>query len=159
MLVESVLVVGSILLALAVDEWNEDREFEDLASRSLVNFEREIQQNRLRVEDVTLFHGGLRDVLANMDASGGAVPTTTIRNIMEGFQPALLVSTAWETAVATGALGYMDYDVVAGLSLTYNMQERLVTLNQSGLNDLLVGGFRRGKRICWSMRPTATCGS
>ena len=139
------LVVGSILLALALNEWNEDREFEDLASRSLVNFEREIQQNRLRVEDVTLFHAGLRDVLANMDASGGAVPTTTIRNIMEGFQPALLVSTAWETAVATGALGYMDYDVVAGLSLTYNMQERLVTLNQSGLNDLLVGGFRSGE--------------
>ena len=145
MLVESVLVVGSILLALALDEWKEDREFEDLASRSLVNFEREIQQNRLRVEDVTLFHAGLRDVLANMDASRGAVPTTTIRNIMEGFQPALLVSTAWETAVATGALGYMDYDVVAGLSLTYNMQERLVTLNQSGLNDLLVGGFRSGE--------------
>ena len=38
----------------------------------------------------------------------------------------------------------MDYDVVAGLSLTYNMQGRLVTLNQSGLNDLLVGGFRNG---------------
>ncbi len=106
-LVESLLVVGSILLALALDEWNEDREFEDLANRSLVNFEREIQQNRLRVEDVSLFHAGLRDVLANMDASGTAVPTTTIRNIMEGFQPAILVSTAWETAVATGALGYM----------------------------------------------------
>ena len=143
-LVESLLVVGSILLALALDEWNEDREFEDLASRSLVNFEREIQQNRLRVEDVSLFHAGLRDVLANRDASGTAVPTTTIRNIMEGFQPAILVSTAWETAVATGTLGYMDYDVVAGLSLTYNMQGRLVTLNQSGLNDLLVGGFRSG---------------
>ncbi len=145
MIVESLLVVGSILLALALDEWNEDREFEDLADRSLVNFEREIQQNRLRLEDVTLFHLGLRDVLANMDASGEPVPATTIRNIMEGFQPAILVRTAWETAVATGALGYMDYDVVAGLSLTYNLQERLVTLNRSGLNDLLVGGLRSGE--------------
>ena len=144
-LVESVLVVGSILLALALDEWNEDREFQDLAGRSLVNFEREIQQNRLRLEDVTLFHVGLRDVLANMDASAEPVPATTIRNIMEGFQPAILVSTAWETAVATGALGYMDYDVVSGLSLTYNLQDRLVTLNESGLNDLLVGGLRSGE--------------
>ena len=144
-LVESVLVVGSILLALALDEWNEGLEFQDLAERSLVNFGREIQQNRLRLEDVTLFHMGLRDVLANMDAGGEVVPTTTIRNIMEGFQPAILVSTAWETAVATGALGYMDYDVVAGLSLTYNLQDRLVTLNQSGLNDLLVGGLRSGE--------------
>jgi hypothetical protein len=65
--------------------------------------------------------------------------------MMEGFQPAILVSTAWETAVATGALGYMDYDVVSGLSLTYNMQERLVTLNRSGLNDILVGGLRSGE--------------
>ena len=144
-MVESVLVVGSILLALALDEWNEDREFEDLATRSLVNFEREIRQNRLRLEDATPFHVGLRDVLANMDAGSAAVPATTIRNILEGFQPALLVSTAWETAVATGALGYMDYEVVAGLSLTCNMQERLVTLNRSGMNDLLVGGFRSGE--------------
>ena len=97
------------------------------------------------MKDVTPFHVGLRDVLANMDAGGEDVPATTIRNILEGFQPALLVSTAWETAVATGALGYMDYDVVSGLSLTYNLQERLVTLNRSGMNDLLVGGFRSGE--------------
>jgi len=144
-LVESVLVVGSILLALGLDEWNEDREFQDLATRSLVNFEREIQQNRLRLEDATPFHVGLRDILANMDVGSAAVPATTIRNVLEGFQPALLVSTAWETAVATGALGYMDYEVVAGLSLTYSLQERLVTLNRSGMNDLLVGGFRSGE--------------
>ena len=144
-LVESVLVVGSILLALALDEWNEDREFEDLATRSLVNFEREIQQNRLRLEDVTPFHVGLRGLLTNMDSDDAEVPATAIRNILEGFQPALLVSTAWETAVATGALGYMGYDVVAGLSLTYSLQERLVTLNRSGLNDILVGGFRSGE--------------
>ena len=145
-LVESVLVVGSILLALALDEWSEEQDFQDLATLSLLNFEREIEQNRLRLEDVTPFHAGLRDVMANMDSSGGTVvPTNTIRNILEGFQPALLVSTAWETAVATGALGYMDYDVVAGLSLTYNLQERLVALNESGLNDLLVGGFRNAE--------------
>ena len=142
MFVESLLLVGSILLALAVDEWSEDREFHELANRSLTNFAREISQNRVRLEDVTLFHVGLRDVLANMKADDAAVPATTIRNIMDGFQPAILVNTAWETAVATGALGYMDYDVVAGLSLTYSLQERLVALNQSGLNDLLVAGFR-----------------
>jgi hypothetical protein len=144
MLVESLLVVGSILFALAVDEWSEEREYEELAERSLVNFDREIKQNRVRLDDVTLFHGGLRDVLSNMNASPSPVPATTIRNIMDGFQPAILVNTAWETAVATGALSYMDYDVVAGLSLTYGLQERLVAMSQSGLNDLLVEGFRGG---------------
>ena len=36
----------------------------------------------------------------------------------------------------------MDYEVVAGLSRTYNLQERLATLSRSGMNDLLMGGFR-----------------
>ena len=81
-LVESVLVVGSILLALALDEWNQDRDYQDLATLSLANFEREIQQNRLRLEDVTLFHAGLRDVLANMNASEDPVTATTIRNML-----------------------------------------------------------------------------
>ncbi len=145
MLVESVLVVGSILLALGLDRWAEDQDDQDLATLSLVIFEREIQQNRVRLEDVVLFHAGLRDVLANMDASGTAIPATTIRNMMDGFQPAILVNTAWETAVATGTLGYMDYDVVAGLSLTYNLQERLVALTQSGLNNLLLSGVSSGE--------------
>jgi hypothetical protein len=144
-LVESALVVGSILLALALDEWNEGQDYQDLATLSLVNFEREIQQNRLRLRDDIPFHVGLRDVLANLDAGGTAVSTATIRNILEGFQPAPLVSTAWETAVATGALGYMEYDVVAGLSRTYNLQERLAALSRSGMNDLLMGGFRSGE--------------
>ena len=81
-MVESLLVVGSILLALALDEWNEGQDYQDLATLSLVNFEREIQQNRLRLEDVTPFHVGLRDVLANMDAGGAAVPAATIRNVL-----------------------------------------------------------------------------
>ena len=135
-------MIGSILLALAVDEWSEDREYQEHANRSLANFEKEISHHRVRVEGVTLFHGGLRDVLAHMNTGGAAVPAATIRNIMDGFQPAILVNTAWETEVATGGLGYMEDDVVAGLSLTYGLQERLVALNQSGLNDLMVGGFR-----------------
>ena len=39
----------------------------------------------------------------------------------------------------------MDYEVVAGLSRTYNLQEQLTTLSRSGMNDLLMGGFRSGE--------------
>ena len=41
-LVESSFVVASILMALAVDEWAQNKEYEDLASQSLEIFEREI---------------------------------------------------------------------------------------------------------------------
>ncbi len=33
----------------------------------------------------------------------------------------------------------------AGLSRTYNLQEQLTSLSRSGMNDLLMGGFRSGE--------------
>jgi hypothetical protein len=143
-LVESVLVVGSILLALTMDNWAEDRENEELAQRSLINFEREVAQNLARLEDVTPFHAGLRSVLANLDESGLDGTSTTFRDVLEGFQPAILLSTAWETAVASGALSHMEFDIVSALSLTYGVQERLARLTDAGLSDLLMRGAPGG---------------
>ena len=145
MLLQSFLVVVSILFALWLDEWNEGQDFEELAERSLVSFEREIEQNKRRLEDVTPFHLGLRDVVGSMAAGGGATSLSTFRNIIDGFEPAILVNTAWETGVATGAVSHMDYDIVAGLSLTYGIQDRLNALNSSGLSDLLRGGLGSGE--------------
>lgn len=119
--VESVFVVGSILLALAVDEWAENRDFAQLADQSLGIFEQEIIQNRDRVEDVVPYHGGIRDILGQMMAT--PPPVIDLRRIMEGLQPPVLLNTAWETALATGALTHMDFEVVRAISLTYSIQE------------------------------------
>ena len=43
-LVESQFFAGGILMALAVDEWSENRDFAQLADQSLGIFEREIRQ-------------------------------------------------------------------------------------------------------------------
>ena len=120
-LVESVFVVGSILMALAVDEWSQNRDFAELADQSLGIFEREITQNRARMEDVAPYHQGIRDLLAQMRMMPEG--SMDVRSIMEGLTPPVLLSTAWETALATGALTHMDFEVVSALSLTYSIQE------------------------------------
>ena len=120
-LVESSFVVASILMALAVDEWAQNKEYEDLASQSLEIFEREIGQNRARLVDVGPYHGGIRDLLGQMaalDEEG-----LDVRPIVEGLESPVLLSTAWETALATGALTHMDFQTVSALSLTYSIQE------------------------------------
>jgi hypothetical protein len=50
-LLESFIVVFSILFALAVDEWKEESENRQLAEKSITVFEREIEQNMARLED------------------------------------------------------------------------------------------------------------
>jgi len=126
-MVESVFVVGSILVALAVDAWAENQGFAELADLSLGIFEQEILQNKARLEDGVPYHQGIRDLLSRRASEDG----TDVRGIMEGLEPPVLLSTAWETALATGALTHMDFDVVRALSLTYSIQEGFDTRSRS----------------------------
>jgi hypothetical protein len=128
-LIESVFVVFSILLALAVDEWAANRDFAELANQSLTTFEQEITTNRDRVEDGLPYHGGIRDLLGQMMLT--PPPVVDLRSIMEGLEAPVLLNTAWETALATGALTHMDFDVVRALSLTYSIQEGFTTRSRS----------------------------
>lgn len=128
-LVESVFVVLSILLALAVDEWAANRDFAELADQSLSIFEQEIVQNRDRVADGLPYHGGIRDLLGQMILT--PPPVVDLRSIMQGLEAPVLLNTAWETALATGALTHMDFEVVRALSLTYSIQEGFTTRSRS----------------------------
>ena len=128
-LVESVFMVFSILLALAVDEWAANRDFAQLADQSLTIFEQEITQNRDRVADGLPYHGGIRDLLTQMTIT--PPPVVDLRSIMEGLEAPVLLNTAWETSLATGALTHMDFDMVRALSLTYSIQEGFTTRSRS----------------------------
>jgi hypothetical protein len=122
MVVESMLIVLSILGALGVDQWRDGRHDSMVASQSLEIFEREIRSNQARLVDGVPYHAGLRDVVAGMAEDPNRA--VEVRSIVEGLEPAVLLSTAWETALATGALTHMDVETVSGLSLTYNLQQR-----------------------------------
>lgn len=137
-IVESVFVVASILLALAVDEWAQEREYAELADQSLAIFEREIRQNRARVDDAVPYHTGIRDFLGAMRVETTA--PSDLASIMEGLNAPVLLNTAWETSLATGALTHMEFEVVSALSLTYSIQE----------------GFENGARMD---RPRITTGN
>ena len=50
---------------------------------------------------------------------------------MEGLEPPVLLNTAWETALATGALTHMEFEVVSALSLTYSFQEGFTTRSRA----------------------------
>ena len=64
-LFESFLIVISILVALALDEWRDQRADDETVRQSLQNFVSEIRQNRARVEDAAPFNQGLKNVLAS----------------------------------------------------------------------------------------------
>jgi hypothetical protein len=133
---ESALIIVSILVALGLDEWREDRQDDEVVRHALSNFFIEIQQNRTSVDDATPFNEGLKNVLAGRYEGNDIGSVDEFVTMVESFVPAGLQSTAWETALATGALAKMDYTLVSALSLTYGLQNRYIEANRTGADEL-----------------------
>lgn len=110
--IEAVLVVLSVLLALALNSWRQSEINEDLATQSLRNFESEIRTNKAEVEEALSYHEMLIDTLqSGKPAQGIALKTAFIRD------------NAWETAQATQAVTYLNYDIVYQVSEVHDLQE------------------------------------
>ncbi len=135
-LFESALIVLSILFALGLDEWREDRQDEETVKLALSNFASEIQQNKARIEDMAPFNRGLRSVMRNRYQNEDINSVDEFVNMVESYTPVVLQSTAWETALATGSLAKMDYNLVSALSLTYSLQNRYQLASRAGMADL-----------------------
>ena len=136
-LIESALIVVSILVALALDEWRDERQDAEVVQQSLENFLIEIDQNKVRVEDAAPFNQGLHSVLTSYYMDDDLESVDEFVDMVESYSPAVLQSTAWDTALATGTLSKMDYNLVRVLSLTYGVQSRYQTTTVSGMNNLI----------------------
>jgi hypothetical protein len=136
-LFESFLIVISIMVALALDEWREDRQDAETVRQALLNFNSEIEQNKARIDDAAPFNRGLYNVLRNRYAEDDIATVDEFVNMAESYTPVVLQATAWETALATGSLAKMDYHLVSALSLTYNLQNRYQLATGSGMDALM----------------------
>jgi|GEM_PF-662599 len=141
-IIESMLIVFSILAALGVNEWQVARENDRRARQALAAFQREIEQNRARLATVSPVHQGLRDVLLRISDEGGLRTAEAFHQTvgMEPLRPPFVTSTVWETSLTTGAIPHIDFEVVNALSLTYSLQDRLAELSRSSMPTLARGG-------------------
>ena len=114
----------------------DSRHNRSVAKQSLEIFQDELCKNRGRIEYDLPFHMGLRDVVAGM--ADKPERAGEVRSMLEGLEPALLLNTAWETALATGALTHMEVKTVSGLSMTYSEQDRFMTVTGEGIPRLLL---------------------
>jgi len=136
-LFESALITVSILLALGLDEWRDNQQDQETIEQAMSNFLREIRQNKSRVDDAAPFNRGLHDVLDRRHQDGDVTSTSEFIDIVESYNPIVLPSTAWETALATGSVTKMEYNLVSALSLTYGLQNSYQQTSRNGMSELM----------------------
>ena len=126
-LIESALIVFSILLALAVNEWVDARKQAALTDRALHAIRDEISGNAQRIRDVRAYHKTLAtesnraDTLHLVHAYADfqrAVPS------WRGFHNPELDATAWQSALTLGVVPNIGFDTIRTLSRLYLLQSK-----------------------------------
>lgn len=121
LLLEAVLIIFAVLVALAVDEWNDGRELRTQVERAGAAVEAEIRANRDELHSsgptVQALHDSVAAGVARL-RGGGRIESTHLGAELPEFSNA-----AWETARVTGVVAHMDYPRVLEVARLYQTQE------------------------------------
>jgi hypothetical protein len=129
---EVALISTGVFLGLAGEQWRENARHRELAEGSLRRFRAEFRANRAEVmrvkdrhakeeKDLEVYfntHGD--ELLAHLVDLRKPIPSPVPDNVTDsaGFNYA-----AWDLALATQSLAYLDPDLVASMSSTYRLQQ------------------------------------
>jgi hypothetical protein len=119
---EVALITTGVFLALLGDEWRENREHRALAQTSLRRFQTEIRANRSALAGVIDYHAATRKSLAAFFESNRPRTPEAFDVQFRGLGPVFFEQTAWDLALATQSLAYIDADLAFALSRAYTVQ-------------------------------------
>lgn len=135
LLLEVALISVGVFLGLMGEQWRESRHHHELAEQALRRFRTEIEANRKAVVDVKDYHVALQKQLtAYLAAKPDARRGTPVR--MLGIRPAGIEQTAWDLAMATQALTYIDEHLAYSLSRLHMVQSEYQELTQGVLQAM-----------------------
>jgi hypothetical protein len=128
---EALLIVVSVFLGFGLSEFREVQAERELTGRVLNGIRAEIEYNLSVLEPFMPMHSQWMDALAKVDTSQGSQTgldvwfATRPPLPLDGTAPfPTLRRSAWDAAVAGGALRLIDYEVAAALADVYGTQEQ-----------------------------------
>ena len=135
LLFEVALIAVGVFLALWANNWQEDREHRAQAKAALRNFAAEMEANRQATQRNRAYHETfareLREFLASKEPANEDRLNKSVH--FEGMRPVIFEHTAWDLALATQALSYLDPDLAFDISKVYTQQNAFQKLEDSFL--------------------------
>jgi hypothetical protein len=139
---EVVLISAGVFLGLMGEQWRERTAHRELAAESLRRFRIEITTNRDALVSRKDYHATLKKELTTLFASDA--PRTSARmeetvHMTMGVSPVFFEQAAWDLALATQALAYIDADLAFRLSRVYTTQQEYAGLQRAIVQSTFYG--------------------
>lgn len=134
---EVALISLGVFLGLAGEQFRESAHHRELAEDSLRRFREELIANRRSVASVEEYHVNLKRAIDEYLAQdrGHRKP---LQMALRGIQPASFERTAWDLAIATQALEYVDSSLAYSLAGLYNMQQNYSDLTRGVVQAMYI---------------------
>jgi hypothetical protein len=134
---EVMLIGTGVFLGLAGEQWRENAHHREMAEASLRRFRTEILTNRQTVAGIKDYHVTMKKRLdAYFAADAKTRPNVEVK--LRGVEPAFFEHTAWDLALATQALAYIDSSLAFALSRIYTSQQDYAELSRGVLQAMYV---------------------
>ncbi len=134
LLLEVFFIVLGVMVALAANEWRENRALDKRTDAALENIRLEILRNQQTLQQRLPYHEALRD---SLDSYLPEIRNTSFPNVSErrlgmqrGLYFLLVYDAAWQTALTSQVLSNVDYETLTVLSTIYQVQESLETVEE-----------------------------
>ena len=150
---EILLVVVGILIALGINNWNDQKKTEASIANNLERIEQEIISNQNRINRVFDYHVMVRDSIKNIVLPDNLEDAKMKMNFWRGHQIFRLQDAAFQTAIQSGISQNIDVDLLEKLNSLYSTQtfyndlSKSVTQGLYGLDFSTREGFGRIKNL------------
>ncbi len=139
-LLEVVLIGTGVFLGLMGEQWREHARHRKLAEASLERFRAEILGNREALAAVTGYHATVKSELAAYFASERSKTAKPFDvHLSKGLGPVFFERTAWDLALATQSLAYVEPAVAFAVSHAYTVQQDYGRLQLAILQSTVYG--------------------
>jgi len=119
---EVALISIGVFFGLAGEQWRKNARHRELAEQALRRFRTEITANKKAIEDVRDYHADrLKELNEYFRAAPDKRSSVDVR-LTKSANPAFVDRTAWDLALATQSLTYIDADLAYTLSSIYSVQ-------------------------------------
>lgn len=140
-----VLIVVGVYLGLQADQWRENRSHADAARATLANLRRELVQNRAEIVRRVGYHDSVATrvrplMMRTVYGDGGAVSIQQLSREtgFDGTKDPDFATTAWDLALTTQSLAYLDPALAFDLSAVYTRQQAVAKFADQVLTAMLV---------------------
>jgi hypothetical protein len=134
LVLEAGSVMFAVLLALAIDAWQDERQRAELAARALAAIAAELAANRDEARATVEGARTALAALAPLAAAAGEPPAGT--ELALGYELALVSDAAWSTAQASQALHVIAFEESTRLARVYELQGWFEQAQRAGFERL-----------------------